>query len=126
MLQRIQTVYLTLAFGLLVLAVAMIVFIHRLPETVASICFSASALLALTAIFIYRKRMRQIKIVVLSQVVILLGCVAIVFVPIIQHTPSNGIGINLCPAIIAFFFEMLARRSIIKDEKLVRSADRIR
>jgi peptidoglycan/LPS O-acetylase OafA/YrhL len=126
MLQRIQTVYLALAFILLVIAGMANVFIQQLSQTVAAICFFVSALLSLVAIFTYRKRMRQIRLVALSQLAIILGYAAVVCIPLIQKGPSVEIGLNLCPAIIAFIFEILARKGIIHDEKLVRSADRIR
>lgn len=126
MLQRIQTIYLSLAFIVLILAGVMNVCMQQFVQNVAGICFFVSALLSLVAIFTYRKRMRQIRLVALSQLAILLGYAAILFIPMIRKSPSVELDLNLCPAIIAFILEMFARKGIIHDEKLVRSADRIR
>jgi nitrate/nitrite transporter NarK len=127
MIQRIQSVYLLLVTALMA-ALAIItkeVLLH-------SVVFAVLGVISLITIFLYKNRKRQIGI---AAILLLLLIIAFIYVNYINwqvfhfrpdiETAVIGavIGIiSLVSAILAF----LAIRSIKKDEKLVRSLDRLR
>ena len=84
------------------------------------------------AIFLFKNRRFQSKIVKLGILmnVILIGLIFFVFSPLIGRTLnavvdySSDAGIYF--PLVALLMLILASRSIMKDEKLVRSADRLR
>jgi len=158
MIQRIQTLYLSLAFIAMALLFAFplaqffsetgtyifsitglknmipdgppafnpIVF---LPLVIVSV---GIALLALFTIFQYKKRSFQIKLTsvgVFSAIALIMG-IFFFYIPMIEKKINiipnylDSIGIYL--PLIALVFIVMANRAIKRDEKLVRSADRLR
>jgi len=158
MIQRIQTLYLFLAFIAMALLFAFplaqffsetgtyifsitglknmipdgapafnsIVF---LPLVIVSV---GIALLALITIFQYKKRSFQIKLTsagVFSAIALIMG-IFLFYIPMIEKKINiipnylDSIGIYL--PLIALVFMVMANRAIKRDEKLVRSADRLR
>jgi hypothetical protein len=155
MLQRIQSVYLLLA-GLAILALFLFPLAHNVyvDNTPISISITGTyvdgggqqalkdhfvALTAVTAvvgiipfivIFLYKNRKQQITLCY-STILVIIGysfwlaqtAKSVVGGVILQ--PANfGIGLFLCPLAIALL--ILAIKNIQKDEKLVKSADRLR
>lgn len=90
------------------------------------------ALIGLASIFVYKKRKLQSKIVKLCilMTIILIALIFFVYSPLVSRMTTaeanftDGFGLYLILIAIAMF--VLANRGIIKDEKLVRSADRLR
>lgn len=151
MIQRIQSLFLVLATALLValywfpLASFMVndliynLFVCRFqhPETGSTLISTLplavlpclSALLSLIIIFKYKNRVLQMRLCKLVMLVLFTTLVvgAIYFYRIGQMLQVNGqIAFGAIIPLIAFGFVLLAHRNIKKDEKLVRSADRIR
>ncbi len=96
-----------------------------------SILAVLGAIVALYSIFQYTNRLRQIQLGALNSLFIAgsLG-VAVYFIlkadkVLAPDTPGSYLAGFYFP-VIALFFNMLANRFIRRDEKLVRSADRIR
>lgn len=154
MLQRIQTLYLLLAFVLM----AVLLFIpfgsFTMPdgsqyklnslgvsvETAADtiVTFSAlpaylllvtSVLLTLVTIFLYKKRMLQIRFCGLNMV-LMLGSVGVMYFFLYQagkeFSAETHLSIFMFFPIASGILSWLALRAIAKDEALVRSIDRIR
>jgi hypothetical protein len=158
MIQRIQTVYLSLAFVAIALLFAFplaqffsengtyffsvtglknmvpgepkafnnLIF---LPLTIVAI---GIGLMSLFTIFQYKNRFLQIKltnIAVLASIALIMG-IFFAYIPLIEKkiniVPdySNSYGIYF--PLVAMVFIVLANRAIKRDEKLVRSADRLR
>lgn len=153
MIQRIQTVYLLIAAiltGMLSLlplahgitadttlcAVSIWGFTAPTPDSysgswlnlAAGLVSIVTALLALITIFLYRKRPLQKRLCNILFVLLILLCVAVSVYLI--HTASLFKDFNLSVIcgfpVIAFILTILARRGVVRDEKLVRSLDRIR
>lgn len=90
------------------------------------------ALIGLVSVFVYKKRPLQSKIVKLCilMTIIMIVLVFFVYAPLISRLTAteavftDGYGLYLILLAIVMF--VLANRAIIKDEKLVRSADRLR
>lgn len=88
------------------------------------------ALIPFAAIFLYRNRSKQVLICYAAIVAIVAYCFWLaqtakqVFAGITLQTDNYGIGIIL-PS-LAILFVMLAIKGIRKDEKLIKSADRLR
>jgi hypothetical protein len=146
MIQRIQTLFLLLAAGL-TLALLGLPFAGT-PESVdASPLFSdgsyliqdspallvlylLGAILAIAAIFLFKRRTVQLRVSIFSFIAILLGMVMtlILFLqdPIMgqEVQPDDGLGVFF--PFLALAALLLAQRFIRKDEKLVRSMDRLR
>lgn len=91
------------------------------------------ALLTLVTIFLYKKRMLQIRLCV-SGIVLQVGALAFIGVycyrifDIIAESSQGIFSLELVSMlpILAIFFTILAIRGIARDEALVRSLDRIR
>lgn len=137
MIQRIQTVYLILAF--VVTGVLPFVFpLWTLSDTKAdffmssqlySILFGLSTSLSLLSILFYKKRQHQFVIGRLNIILnlILLG----LFVYRSLNLSGEAVtvsekGIGMFLPIIAIVFLVLANKAIQKDEDLVKSVDRLR
>jgi peptidoglycan/LPS O-acetylase OafA/YrhL len=146
MIQRIQTVFLLLAsaatFGLLALPFA------STPETVEQsmlfqdkiyeiqdhiallLAFCAAGGLSFVSIFLFKNRKSQLLLGRISVIANIIGLIlGVVFFmqdsPNLESvTPDDGLGLYL--PIISLIFIILALRYIQKDEKLVRSMDRLR
>jgi len=93
------------------------------------------ALLALATIFLFKKRQLQIKLCKLNLLLIALQIAAIVFYidvakeAISPESPSDvviGLEMGFFIPILSFLLTYLAIWFIKKDEKLIRSADRLR
>jgi len=158
MIQRIQTLYLSLAFIAVALLYAFplaqffsetgtyIFSITGLKNMVPGdppafnsqvflpliLASAGIALLALFTIFQYKNRSFQIKLTgvgVLASIALIMG-IFFVYIPMIQKKINiipnylDSIGIYL--PLIALVFMVMASRAIKRDEKLVRSADRLR
>lgn len=158
MIQRIQTIYLFVAFTALVaiyffpLADFTSEFVYYkmyltnvknfgsentidFNERIVLPVAIFNGMLALTAaisIFLYKNRRYQLKIVKLGILmnVILVALIFFVFVPLVSRSLnatadySQYIGIYF--TLISLLMLILANRNIVKDEKLVRAADRLR
>lgn len=93
------------------------------------------ALLALVTIFLFKKRQLQIKLCKLNLLLIALQIAAIVFYidvakeAIFPQSPNDvvlGVSIGFFIPIVSFLLTYLSIWFIKKDEKLIRSADRLR
>lgn len=147
MIQRIQSIYLFLAslcgFGLFGLPFASTeqaiassqLFASDAQYTISDstgvlVLFIGAALAALAAIFLFKQRLVQIRIAVLAVVLNILGLLLSFWV-FMKDAPNMGeapveeqFGLGL-PALF-IVFGMLAVSGIRKDEKLVKSMDRLR
>jgi len=121
MIQRIQTVYLFLVFCLMVT----LAFIPFSFSWMISLDAGIVAGLAIITIFLYKKRNLQIKI---SYIMLLLLVLAYIlyFITNQQLLVFSEIKYTFIFPFIAAIFICLAIRGIKKDEKRVRSLDRIR
>ena len=113
MIQRLQSVYLLLAA--IALAVCF-VFDEDMRPSGLTLCL---AVIALLDIFLYKNRVMQARVCL---GVMLAGIVYYIFLAIRQ--PQLG-WYSALP-MVAVLLLFLARKRIVKDEKLVRSLDRIR
>lgn len=153
MIQRIQTIYLLLAtaimatihaiplaqltndegiwdfysYGIKSISGDTSVSIDTLP---IAVIIALAAILSFIAIFGYKNRKRQVKITILSSMFTLLFYpIALIYwwyskdAVLATETSLNAI---LIFPIVAFILDIMAIRSINADERLVRSADRIR
>jgi glucan phosphoethanolaminetransferase (alkaline phosphatase superfamily) len=158
MIQRIQTLYLSLAFIAIALLFAFplaqffsetgtymfsITGLKNLvpgePEAfnykvfLPLIVLSAGiALLALITIFQYKKRLLQIKLTsggVFASIALIMG-IFFLYIPMIEKkiniVPNYLDSIGIYLPLVALVFFVMANRAIKRDEKLVRSADRLR
>lgn len=149
MIQRIQTVYLLLVSILLGITLfaplawfgigneiyMLRAFSVESPagQTVQSPAFwtgillACSAVLPVLTIFLYKRRMLQIRLCAV-EFVLLVGCVAMLACSYFGHGEVDAQGMK--PAIflpvVAMLLVFLAGRAIFRDEILVKSLDRIR
>ncbi|MBK7213530.1 MAG: DUF4293 domain-containing protein [Bacteroidales bacterium] len=90
------------------------------------------AVLDAAAIFLYKNRSRQIQLTNIAVMLNILFILAILFIyiPMVEKKTSikpdfaSGIGIYL--PIVSLMFTVLSNRAIKRDDKLVRSSDRLR
>ena len=158
MIQRIQTLYLSLAFIAIALLFAFplaqflsdhgaYIFSVRglknmvpgepnvfnpmlfLPLIVVAISL---ALLSLYTIFQFKKRSLQIKLThigVLTAIALIIG-IFFLYIPMIEKkiniVPDYSKAFGIYLPLVALVFMVMANRAIKRDEKLVRSADRLR
>lgn len=135
MIQRIQTVYLILAAmvgGGLVFVISALVDgegneVVQMSDSAYFGPFVASALLAIVAIFLFRNRKLQF---VMNRLNILLNLILLGVFVYRSLTLSGGVdpekGIGMFLPVVSIVFLALANRAIMRDEKLVKSADRFR
>lgn len=90
------------------------------------------AVVAIMSIFLYKRRLfqsRMVKLCILMSI-ILIALIFFVYSPLISRALSveanYGESFGLYLILIAIVMFVLANRGILKDEKLVRSADRLR
>lgn len=151
MLQRIQTVYLFLALVLTVVCLCLPVATFHEAElggyTVMTNLWKATpegmrvlsvwpmfAVLLLTcpitvfAIFLFKNRMLQARLCVVNILLILVWMALCAYYVFATQPESCHLEMSFTAALpaVSLILYILARRSIIKDEKLVRAADRIR
>ncbi|MFA5974081.1 MAG: DUF4293 domain-containing protein [Lentimicrobiaceae bacterium] len=158
MIQRIQTLYLSLAFIAIALLFAFplaqflsdhgaYIFSVRglknmvpgepnvlnpmlfLPLIIVAISL---ALLSLYTIFQFKKRSLQIKLThigVLTAIALIIG-IFFLYIPMIEKkiniVPDYSKAFGIYLPLVALVFMVMANRAIKRDEKLVRSADRLR
>ena len=158
MIQRIQTVYLTLAIIALSLVFAFplaqffaengayVFSVTGLKNMVPGeppafnvmlflplVIFTAGiALLDLFTIFQYKKRGFQVKltnIAVLATIALIMG-IFFLYIPMIEKKiniiPDYRKAFGIYLPLVALVFQVMANRAIKRDDKLVRSADRLR
>ena len=113
MIQRIQTIYLFLA------AVVLVVGCLFEPMGYFMGLTGSMALLALVVVFFYKNRPFQIK---MCTVLLAIGVIYYIALAVL-HPVLEWYAVM---PMLAVFFLFLARKRIVKDEKLVRSLDRIR
>jgi 4-hydroxybenzoate polyprenyltransferase len=116
MWQRKQTVF------LLVAAVLGLVYMIAWPLFVIQVLASSVSVIA---IFLYKRRPTQAS-VCLAATFANMAWYVVLAVLIHNGTLSEALPMTACLPIIAAILCFLARRAVIADEKLVRSADRIR
>ena len=103
------------------------------PAVYLGILLSLAAVLPMVTIFLYRRRMLQIRLCVVEMVLLVgsavmegiyyyLGCRVVSELPFATH----GVGISIVLPVVSLLFAWLASRAIFRDELLVRSVDRIR
>ena len=136
MIQRIQTVYLFLAF----LTSAGLIFVFSLWQNEAGqsvfaqdilgvfLAFLGSAVLALISIFLYKNRQLQFVLGRLNIILnlILLGLFVYWSLSVSGETQVSEKGIGMLIPIVSIVFLVLANKAIKKDEDLVKSVDRLR
>jgi peptidoglycan/LPS O-acetylase OafA/YrhL len=132
MIQRIQTVYLLLVFGLMLtmpfLPVATIEINEILYIDVKLWETLLASFAALVAIFLYKKRKIQL-IVCYAILGLLLLSYVFIFFDLWGNGREEGMLSFRAPIVFPFFaiiLDVLAIVSIQKDEKLVRSTERLR
>jgi len=125
MIQRIQSVYLLIVFCLM----AILIYIPFSSSLAVSFTAGLIALLSLFTIFLFKKRKLQVKISYLIMLLLALIYVlyfifdqkAIQITDFFRHTRYTFVF-----PLISFILIYLAILRIQKDEKLVRSLDRLR
>ncbi len=154
MIQRIQTLYLIVIAALMTLTLVMPIatfmgdgYTFNLyafglktaqgevaqPTVYMAVVLILSALLPLVTIFLFKRRLLQIRLLA-ANIVLLLGSLAFMliyyflssrlFSELTLHEQSWKI--TLVFPVISLIFAVLAVRAVFKDEILIRSADRIR
>ncbi|MDR3061646.1 MAG: DUF4293 domain-containing protein [Dysgonamonadaceae bacterium] len=125
MIQRIQTIYLILIAGILL---AML-FIARsgdfdpLYRYVLMAGSGVTALLSIITLFYYKKRSLQVK---LCYFLLFLLIAILTFIGIVFGANALSLKFQVIIPLVALVLDVLAIQRIKKDEKLVRSLDRLR
>ncbi|MGX7668486.1 DUF4293 domain-containing protein [Flavobacterium pedocola] len=136
MIQRIQTVYLFLAF----VCSGVLPFVFPLwkdgagadfffmANTLYSVVFGLSTTLALVSILGYKKRQNQFVMNRLNMIlnVILLGLFVYRSLNLSGETQVSEKGIGMFLPIVSIVLLVFANKAIKKDEDLVKSVDRLR
>ena len=129
MIQRVQSLFLFFSaiINLVILFYAYIFIndeekIRMIDLQYPSLLLLLSTLLALFAIFQFKNRLRQLMIVNLSRLSIAISFFLLIIFKEEGHQLYYGSFLLILPYIILFFSAYFIK----KDEKLVRSADRIR
>lgn len=113
MIQRIQTIYLLLA------AIVLVVGCVFEPLGYFKGLTGSMAVLALVVVFLYKNRPLQIKT---CAVLIAIGIIYYIALAVVQPVLEWYAVMPMVAVLLLF----MARKRIVKDEKLVRSLDRIR
>uniref|UniRef100_UPI0039A4297C DUF4293 domain-containing protein n=1 Tax=Ornithobacterium rhinotracheale TaxID=28251 RepID=UPI0039A4297C len=135
MIQRIQSVFLFLA-AMVSLVISNLVdlwkrgaeWMQSNDYTLIFAMFLSSGILSFAVIFLYRNRKRQL---IYNYINIFLNVVLVGLLAYdLYNLPGEGIhsqkGIGLILPLISIILLFMANSGIIKDEKLVKSVDRIR
>ena len=150
MLQRIQTVYLLLASICMVVSLLTHLAVFTVGGEIVNfeamgfyqneeIIFSTwglfiigniSAVMSVLIVFIYKKRMLQIRLAGMN-LFIIIGYYGLIAFYILKRNPEvgsifQGVGIGMVTPFIAIVLTYLAIRKIGADEALIRSLNRIR
>jgi hypothetical protein len=143
MIQRIQTIYLILAsivsggliFGFNLwntvkqkIFVVDLFFTEEITLKIIPFLFTASAVLSIIAIFLFKNRKLQF---VIGRIIILINLFLLGLLIYLSLTLSGEIsvsekGIGMFLPILAILFIVFANKAIKKDEDLVKSVDRLR
>lgn len=149
MIQRIQSIYLLLSgISLSVLLLPIMAFaglkenstaqktlalndgiINLEDNNISMICTFAGVAMFFAAIFLFKKRALQTKIVALSMVMALIVLIiAVWLIMTYSKLAGNDLnpGIGLGSPVVSIIFGWMANRAIRKDEALVKSMDRLR
>ncbi|MDT0608104.1 DUF4293 domain-containing protein [Croceitalea rosinachiae] len=136
MIQRIQTFYLLivallsaiLPFFINLWVEAEIKVYYAKNDILISIAFYAVAILAVVAIFLYKKRQNQFVVNRLNMILnlFLLGFFVYRSLNLSGGTAVSEKGIGMLIPVFSIVFLVLANRAIKKDEDLVKSVDRLR
>ena len=142
MIQRIQSIFLLLgagaSFGTLATpfanaeqATASSIFADQVynvqDNIILLVLFAVAGALAVASIFLYANRITQMRLAMIALVVNLAGLAfAVIYMLQQVNFASIAISIGIFLPLIAVIFLWLAHRNIRKDEKLVRSMDRLR
>jgi len=125
MIQRIQSIYFFFVFCLM----AILAFVPFSSSWPVSLVAGITAVLAVIAVFLYKNRNLQIKTGYLLLLLLVL-VYAFYFIFDRQHLPFpeffRNIRFTFVFPFVAFILVYLAIRGVKKDEKLVRSLDRLR
>lgn len=155
MIQRIQTLYLLIAVGVMVVTLVCPVALMNVDGELVTLSafgisdsvgklsnmsifmgiqLALSTLLPLVTIFLFKNRVLQIRLCG-AELVMLLGCLAIMGVSIwrMYKTLADSfewtmfvVRLPVIMPVVAFVLVLLAMRATLRDELLVRSLDRIR
>lgn len=150
MLQRIQTLYLLLASICMVVSLLTNLAVFTLGGEIVNfeamgfylneeiifptwglfIIGNITAVLSVLIVFIFKKRMLQIRLAAMN-LFIILGYYGLIAFYILQRNPEAGstfesVGIGMITPFIAIILTYLAIRKIGADEALIRSLNRIR
>lgn len=149
MIQRIQSIYLFISgMSLSALFLAFMDFAGLKPEAeaqrtlalsdgvinlednnIAMICTFAAIAMFIAAIFLYRNRSLQMKVVAVSMILtMVVFLIAVWLLMTYMKLAGNDLlpGPGLVSPVLAIIFGWLSNRSIRKDEALVKSMDRLR
>lgn len=136
MIQRIQTIYLLLAF--ITMGILSFVFpletnaagekVFFTDHTVDLILFGLSAILSIVTIFLFKNRKLQFVLCRLNIILnlILLGLFVYHSLSLSGEVATSEKGIGMFLPIFSIVFLVLANKAIKKDEDLVKSVDRLR
>jgi hypothetical protein len=106
--------------------------VSKIPTFYIGILCVVSLVLAYISLFSFKNRMLQIKLNLANTAIIMaiFGCCAFLIFSkgeaMMAATGAGKMGVGLFMPAIALIFNSLANRFIWKDEKLVRSSDRLR
>lgn len=135
MIQRIQTIY-------MVLSVILIISFTFTPSFTEGVLFplkwlsflltlslTVSGTLSLLSIFFYKKRPLQSKLILIAMICLVIALASSIATYISSGIPDFkifGDYVGIILLLIGWISLLLARMGIIKDEKLIKSMDRIR
>ena len=125
MIQRIQSLYFVFAFFLLSGLLYYSILWNEASWISKNHLFYLNPTLVLLSVFLFKKRILQARLCLLSIVfqLVLVGYYGVqLFVGVAYLLTYFVFGVSLVSILLLF----LARRAILKDEALVRSVDRIR
>ena len=149
MIQRIQTVYLFFVAVVLIVCMFMPVSYFIGPEQIVSkmtnlaivaqdgsanyapwalfVILLVSAALALFTIFLFKKRMLQIRLTVFSTILLIGYYITLgVFIYMLKGDAHFRVALGACLPFIAIVLNWLSIRAIGKDEMLVKAYERLR
>jgi len=131
MIQRIQTIFLLFAFGLL----ASLFFVPMSENAGVATAYSESVVLSallatstavsLLTVFLYRRRMLQIRLSIFN-IVVLTGFQGLIAYYFFTKAGDAVFSSTAVFPIVAAILTFLALRYIARDEAMVRTADRLR
>ena len=138
MIQRIQSIYLLLTTLCSVLFLSMKMFVFRNETTIVGseemimplvILLVLAATISFITIFLYKKRKLQLKlsmVLLILSIILLLAVASYAFLLSGKYNAQLQFRVNLIFPVLVLIFSILAHRGIKKDEKLVKSYDRLR